>query len=95
MRRVVPDSNDFRNSGFRKFVDGFLPHSGLPFASVLTAEKIAGICHKYLLKCIAACPVGNRPGRLEPRVIKRRRHAYPLMQMPRHVLKAPLCKHCS
>ena len=43
MRRSTPDSDDFRNSGFRKFVDGFLLHSGLPFASVLTAEKIAAI----------------------------------------------------
>jgi putative transposase len=48
-----------------------------------------------LLKRIAACQVGNRPGRLEPRVIKRRRHRYPLMQKPRHILKAELRKHCT
>ncbi len=48
-----------------------------------------------LLKHIAACRVGERPGRLEPRVIKRRRHGYPLMQKPRHVLKAELRKHCT
>ena len=47
MRQSVPDSDDFRNSGFQKIVDGFLLHSGLPFASVLTAEKIARIFHKH------------------------------------------------
>lgn len=46
-----------------------------------------------LMKCIAACRVGDRPGRLEPRVIKRRRHGYPLMQKPRNVLRAELRKH--
>jgi hypothetical protein len=65
-------------------------------ASGLLREKtLRSICG-HLLKCIAACQVGNRPGRLEPRVIKRRRQSYPypLMQMPRHVLKAKLRKHC-
>ena len=48
-----------------------------------------------LLKRIAECRVGDRPGRLEPRVIKRRRHGYPLMQKPRDVLRAELRKHCT
>jgi len=43
-----------------------------------------------LLSHIAACEVANRPGRLEPRVLKRRRHGYKLMQAPRHVLRAKL-----
>ncbi len=36
---------------------------------------------------IASCEVGNRPGRIEPRVIKRRRGTYSLMQQPRQVLR--------
>lgn len=48
-----------------------------------------------LLKQIASCEVANRPGRLEPRVIKRRRHGYPLMQQPRNVLRAQLRKSCT
>jgi putative transposase len=44
------------------------------------------------LKRIAANEVANRPGRIEPRVLKRRRHHYPLMQMPRNVLRAALGK---
>ena len=42
------------------------------------------------LEQIAECEVANRPGRLEPRVLKRRRHGYKLMQKPRHVLKQEL-----
>jgi len=33
---------------------------------------------------IAKNEVANRPGRIEPRVLKRRRHRYPLMRRPRH-----------
>jgi hypothetical protein len=45
---------------------------------------------RNLLEQIATCEVANRPGRLEPRVLKRRRHRYKLMQEPRAVLRARL-----
>ena len=45
-----------------------------------------------ILAQIAACEVANRPGRIEPRVLKRRRHRYPLMQHPRAQLRAELQK---
>ena len=48
-----------------------------------------------MLRQIAACEVANRPGRLEPRVLKRRKHGYKLMQEPREVLRAELRKHCT
>lgn len=48
-----------------------------------------------MLSQIAACVVANRPGRLEPRVLKRRRHGYKLMQQPRHVLRRKLHKRCT
>jgi len=41
---------------------------------------------------IAANEVANRPGRIEPRVLKRRRHRYPLMQRPREQLRAELLR---
>ena len=50
---------------------------------------------RTMLRQIANCEVANRPGRLEPRVLKRRRHGYDLMKKPRHVLKAELRKHCT
>ena len=42
---------------------------------------------QYNLLQIAGNPVGNRPGRIEPRVIKRRPKPYPLMTKPRHQYK--------
>jgi len=48
--------------------------------------------HTMLLAHIAANEVANRPGRIEPRVLKRRRHRYPLMQRPREQLRAQLRK---
>lgn len=46
--------------------------------------------YTMMLAHIAANEVGNRPGRIEPRVLKRRRHRYPLMQRPRHQLRLEL-----
>ncbi len=43
-----------------------------------------------MLGHIAAHEVADRPGRIEPRVLKRRRHRYPLMQQPRNHLRAEL-----
>jgi hypothetical protein len=51
-------------------------------------------CELFLSQ-IASCEVGNRPGRLEPRVIKRRRHRYKLMQKPRNTLRNELRKKCT
>lgn len=45
-----------------------------------------------LLDQIAACRVGHRPGRCEPRVLKRRRHHYPHMKKPRNILRGELLK---
>ena len=50
---------------------------------------------ELMLKQIAGCEVANRPGRLEPRVLKRRRHGYKLMQKPRRQLRSELRKHCT
>ena len=50
---------------------------------------------QLMLRHIARCEVANRPGRLEPRVLKRRRHNYKLMQQPRHELRRELRKHCT
>lgn len=57
--------------------------------SQLEASEVAVQC-RLLLRLISECEVANRPGRIEPRVLKRRRHHYPLMQEPRDVLRAKL-----
>lgn len=48
--------------------------------------------HATMLLYIAANEVADRPGRIEPRVLKRRRHRYPLMRRPREQLRAELGK---
>lgn len=48
-----------------------------------------------MLRHIATCEVANRPGRLEPRVLKRRKHGYKLMQKTRTILRAELRKLCT
>ncbi len=49
----------------------------------------------FMLWQIAACETGNRPGRLAPRVLKRRRHGYKLMLKPRQELRSELHKSCT
>jgi hypothetical protein len=64
-----------------------------PFsASVFRVNsKSCGLMHAKLwrstLELIAADEVANRPGRIKPRVLQRRRHRYPLMQRPRRQLR--------
>lgn len=45
---------------------------------------------RQLLRAIAQCRVGNRPGRIEPREIKRRLQTYKHMKQPRDVLRRQL-----
>ena len=52
--------------------------------------KLLTACCRNMLRQMAECGVANRPGRIEPRVIKRRCQHYKLMQEPREVLKARL-----
>ncbi len=56
------------------------------------ACRDAHALYAMLLARIAAHEVANRPGRIEPRVLKRRRHRYPLMQRPRAELQAQFKK---
>jgi hypothetical protein len=48
-----------------------------------------------LLAQVAQCEVADRPGRWEPRLIKKRPKTYKLMQKPRSVLRALLAKRCT
>ena len=45
---------------------------------------------EQVLARLAANRVADRPGRIEPRVLKRRRHRYPLMMRPRQQLRQEL-----
>lgn len=54
-----------------------------------TAEELERLA-KIIFAAVATHRVGNRPGRSEPRVVKRRPKSYPLMRKPRAVLRAEL-----
>ena len=43
----LPDSSSWCSSGFQKIADSFLSQPGLPFASVLSAERIGRIFAKH------------------------------------------------
>ncbi len=60
-------------------------------SDLIAPRDILAHC-RTLLWQISQCEVANRPGRVEPRVLKRRRHRYKLMQEPRATLKARLQK---
>ena len=48
---------------------------------------------REMLKAVSQCVVGDRPGRFEPRVVKRRRDQYKKMMQPRNILKKRLEKN--
>ena len=57
-----------------------------------TSAQLEAYCRQMLLS-ISQCVVGDRPGRFEPRVVKRRKDQYKKMTEPRKVLRARLAKH--
>jgi hypothetical protein len=61
-------------------------------ANLVSAEASLRLC-QTLLERISRVIVANRPGRIEPRVLKRRRHRYPLMKTPRAELQKQLQEH--
>jgi putative transposase len=54
-----------------------------------TADELQAYC-LTMLERISECVVANRPGRFEPRVVKRRRDQYTLMMEPRNELRKRL-----
>jgi putative transposase len=54
-----------------------------------TANELRAYC-LAILESISECVVANRPGRFEPRVVKRRRDQYTLMMKPRNELRKRL-----
>jgi hypothetical protein len=61
---------------------------------LIPAGQLTAYAHA-MLRQIATREVANRPGRLEPRVLQRRRHGYPLMQKPRESLRCELRNQCT
>lgn len=70
--------------GTRHHLDNFIPEL------LVSTDKKRYHIYQTLLKIIAYKSVPDRPGRVEPRVKKRRPKAYPLMKQPRKQLRKQL-----
>lgn len=68
-----------------------LVHSFMPYFANSDAEKNK-MLYTEMLKLITENTVGNRPGRVEPRAVKRRPKAFPSLRKPRVVEKIKLLK---
>ena len=71
--QVLPRQLSFK--GAVQLVHAFAPHGTTPLSAARWTE---------LLRAIAHHRVGDRPNRVEPRKIKRRRAKYPYLTTPRH-----------
>ena len=61
----------------KNYLENFAP--SLALASGAEHRRIEG----EMLNAIASCRVGKRPGRKEPRAVKKRQHKYPYLTRPR------------
>ena len=82
--RVPPRKLSFQ--GARQVLEAF--RSELDRAA---GESAAGLV-AAALRAIASHRVGDRPDRVEPRVVKRRPKAYPRMQVPRQIARKRLTR---
>jgi len=76
---VLPRQLSFQ--GARPMTEGFRVE-----LNRAASNKVAGLV-EVMLGAVAALRVGDRPDRVEPRVVKRRPKAYPRMQEPRQAFK--------
>ena len=53
-------------------------------------KEVRQILYQQLLIAIVQHPIGNRPGRIEPREVKRRPKTYKLLLKPRKIAKQRL-----
>ena len=62
------------------------------FIPLLTSatQRMRQLVYRQLLALVAVQLLPLRPGRIEPRVRKRRPKAYPVMTQPRHILRRQL-----
>jgi len=63
--------------GSVQLINSFIPHF------LNSSEKKNKILYDEMLKLMIRNKIGNRPGRIEPRAVKRRPKAFPLLSRPR------------
>ena len=72
--------------GSVQLIHSFMPHF------VNSSEQKNKVLYTELLRLIIQNKIGNRPGRIEPRVVKLRPKSYPFMSKPRIVARVRLMK---
>jgi hypothetical protein len=80
----MPNKISFK--GAVQWLNHFAPHF------LNASRNQANALYLVLLGQIVQNKVGNRPGRVEPRVVKRRRKLFPLLHKPRWILKTRLMR---
>jgi len=63
-------------------------HSFAPVMLRIASKRSRARLHSRLLEILAADALPVRPGRCEPRAVKKRPKPYPLLTKPRHIFKA-------
>lgn len=77
----LPNQVSFK--GTLQLLNQFMPR----FSHSINSRNKNGRLYKELLIGIVANKVGNRPGRIEPRVVKRRRKPFPALNKPRRTVR--------
>lgn len=72
--------------GTVQLIDEFMPHS------LNSSDEKSEKLYNEMLRLVVKNKVGNRPGRVEPRVIKQRSKPFQTMQIPRKIAKTRLEK---
>ena len=72
--------------GSVQLIHSFMPHF------VNSSEQKNKVLYAELLRLIIQNKIGNRPGRVEPRAVKRRPKAFPSLSKPRIIEKMELMK---
>ena len=85
-RRHGVSPRELSFQGARQTLEGFRGELGR------ARTAAAAVLVEAALRAIAYHRVGDRPDRVEPRVVKRRPKAYPRMQVPRKVARKRLMR---
>lgn len=72
--------------GTMQLINVFMPHF------INSSTKRNKILYNELLKMIVENKVGNRPGRVEPRMTKQRRESFPALNSPRFIEREKIIK---
>ncbi len=89
IRRIIKDAAVLSESKPRdiSFSEAVMVYSSFKSALLLSFPFDAHMIYKYMLVAISKCKIYQRPGRLEPRALKRRinYNDYSRLKLPRHI----------